>query len=428
MTSSGNTAPVSDSLTALAPSRATLAPSEEASVRAYVTDQREELLRQLDEWLRIPSISAQPEHAIDVHRSAVWLAAAFRTAGCGEVELWQTPGLPAVYAQWRSEDPGAPVVLVYGHHDVQPAEPLDAWDSAPFSPIVDGDSVITDSGMLGSDSPSTVTSMRGVIAGELRLDGAQENLHSGVFGGALPNPATALTRLVAALHDAVGTVAVPGFYEGAEEPSALERRELGRVPFDERVFLDSTRGRALGGEAGWSTLERIGLRPTAEVNGMQAGYLGPGVQTVIPSSASAKLSFRLVAGQQSAAMRTAVERFVDARSVEGITATMTWQGSGVPAYRVNTATPAYRALASAIGQAFGGRPILRTRDGGSGPEATIADVIGRPLVFLGVGLPEDRIHAANEKVSISMLLKGAEAAAHLWRRFAAIGAEDLRRC
>ncbi|HEX8769121.1 MAG TPA: dipeptidase [Jatrophihabitans sp.] len=462
-------------------------------VRSFVTDHSTELLADLDAWLRIPGISAQPEHREAVIRSAEWFAEACRRTGFPVVEIWPTPGMPAVYAEWPSQDPDAPTVLVYGHHDVQPVDPLELWHTDPFDPTVDGPVlrargasddkgqllfhllgvrahlaatgrtspavtlkfliegeeesgspnfeallaerrdrlqcdvvVITDTGMLAEDVPSSVTGMRGMIAAEVSFHGPDLDLHSGVFGGAVPNPADAIARLTAALHDENGRVRIPGFYDDVLELSEHERGLLARIPFDEARFLATSKSRALAGEAGYSTLERLGTRPTAEVNGIGGGYQGAGNKTIIPSDAFVKLSFRLVANQRPAAIREAVHAFIVEHTPPGIECSIDWGAGGVAPCLVPIDTPAYQALSRAICTAFDAELILPTREGGSGPEAAIQEVLGAPMVFLGVGLPDDQIHAPNEKVTLSMLYKGAEAAAHLWREFAEVGREGLK--
>ncbi|WAX56174.1 M20/M25/M40 family metallo-hydrolase [Jatrophihabitans cynanchi] len=474
--------------------------------RTYVTEHRQDLLDDLDQWLRIPGISAQPEHHPDVHRSAEWFAAAARSTGFTTVEIWPTAGLPTVYAEWPSDTPDAPTVLVYGHHDVQPVDPIELWHTDPFDPtfvggapdseavavgggdllrargasddkgqllfhllglrahlaatgrstpavtlkfLIEGEEesgsphfeallaerrarldcdvvVITDTGMVAADKPSTVTGMRGLVSCTVAFHGPDLDLHSGVFGGAVPNPATAIARLAAALHDADGRVQVPGFYDDVLELSAEERDLFAKVPMDDAEFLAFAQSRALSGEAGYSTLERIGARPTAEVNGIGGGYQGDGGKTIVPSDAFVKLSFRLVAAQDRRKVIAGVEEFVAAQTPEGITAKVDWEGEGVAPCLVPLGTPAYRALTDAISTAFDGLPVLPTREGGSGPEAALQQALGAPLVFLGVGLPDDQIHAPNEKVTVSMLYKGAEAAALLWAGFARLGRDGLR--
>ncbi len=466
--------------------------STDSAVRDFVTAHRGDLLTDLDAFLRIPSISAQPEHHADVERNAEWLAAAFTRTGFPAVEIWRGAGLPAVYAHWPSQQADAPTVLVYGHHDVQPVDPIELWHTDPFDPTVDGDLlrargasddkgqllmhllavrahlaatgrdtpavslkfllegeeesgsptfqqllddhrdelacdvvVITDTGMVAADQPSTVTGMRGMVSGQLNMHGPDLDLHSGVFGGAVPNPLTELARLLAKLHDADGRIAVPGFYDDVVDLTDAERALFNAVPFDETGFLAVAASRALRGEAGRSTLERLGARPTAEVNGFWGGYTGPGGKTIVPSDAHAKLSFRLVAAQRPDRIMAAVESFVEANTPEGVTSSMEWEGSGVAPCLVPLDTPAYAALTRAISTAFDGATVLPTREGGSGPEAAIQATIGAPMVFLGVGLPDDQIHAPNEKVTVSMLFRGAEAAALLWDEFATLGTAGL---
>ena len=460
--------------------------------RDFVTAHREELLADLDRWLRIPGISAQPEYAAEVHRSAEWFADAARTTGFPIVEIWPTAGLPAVYAEWPSDDPDAPTVLVYGHHDVQPVDPIELWHTDPFDPTIDGDLlrargasddkgqllfhllgirahlaatgratpavtlkfliegeeesgspnfeallverrarlsadvvVITDTGMLAPDQPSAVTGMRGLVVCTVSFHGPDLDLHSGTFGGAVPNPATAIARLAAALHDENGRVQIPGFYDDVLDLTDEERALFERVPHDDGEFLKVAQSRALGGEAGYSTLERLGARPTAEVNGLGGGYQGAGGKTIVPSDAFAKLSFRLVANQNPATIIASVEKFIADKVPDGITWTIEWEGHGVSPCIVPIDTPAYRALTDAISESFDGLPVLPTREGGSGPEAAIQQSIGAPLVFLGVGLPDDQIHAPNEKVNLTMLYRGAEAAALLWSKYAALGRAGL---
>jgi acetylornithine deacetylase/succinyl-diaminopimelate desuccinylase-like protein len=464
------------------------------AVREFIDAHRGDLLHDLDQWLRIPGISAQPERHADVRRSADWFADAARETGFPIVEVWGDGSwLPAVYAEWPSGDADAPTVLVYAHHDVQPVDPLELWHTDPFEPTIDGDLlrargasddkgqllfhllglrahlavtgrsapavnlkfivegeeesgsphfeqllaehrdrlacdvvVVTDTGMIAADVPSTVTGMRGMVAATVTFHGPDLDLHSGVFGGAVPNPATAIARLVAALHDEQGRVQVPGFYDDVRPLSDTERDLFARVPGDDAEFLKVAQSRALHGEAGFSTLERIGARPTAEVNGIGGGYQGDGHKTIVPSDAFAKLSFRLVADQDPAKIIKGVEQFVSAHTPDGIIAQLEWEGAGVRACEVPLDTAAYRVLSEAISAAFDGALVLPTREGGIGPEAGLQQAVGAPLVFLGVGLPDDQIHAPNEKVTLPMLFKGAEAAALLWSGYAELGRDALR--
>ncbi len=463
-------------------------------VRGYIEENAAGFFAALGQWLAIPSISADPAHHGDVRRSAEWLAAYLRQAGFPVAEVWETgadgSGLPAVFAHWPAADPSAPSVLVYGHHDVQPVQPLGEWESPPFQPVqrdgqvlargasddkqvlfhalgvaaslaagerdappvtlkllIEGEEesgsanfpalleaererlacdviVVSDALMWAQDVPSMCTGMRGVAVAEIDLRGPERDLHSGSFGGAVPNPLHALAGLIAGLHDQDGRVTLPGFYDKVVPVSPAEREMFARLPFDEQAWLDEAgHSRAAGGEAGFSTLERIWARPTGEVNGMWGGYTGPGGKTIIPSQAHAKLSFRLVADQDPADVAAALREYVAQRTPPGIEATVTISEPGVRACFSPVDSAAVAAARRAMERAFG-REVLFTREGGSGPEADLAAILGAPLVFLGVGLGSDRIHAPNEKVEMALLLKGAEAAAYLWDELAA-AAGDL---
>jgi acetylornithine deacetylase/succinyl-diaminopimelate desuccinylase-like protein len=456
--------------------------------REYVKANRGLLHADLDAWLRIPSISADPAHAPDVRASAEWLAAAFARDGFPVVEIWDTPGAPAVFAEWPAAEPGAPTVLVYGHHDVQPVDPLEKWVTPPFEPTVRGEelfargaaddkgqllfhllglrahlaatgrdtpavtlrfliegeeesgsphfadllrdrrdrvapdvTVVTDTGVFARDFPTTTVGMRGLVGCQIDFHGPDVDLHSGSFGGAVPNPLTALAHLLAALHDENGHIAIPGFYDAVVPVGDDERKKYGGLPFDEQAWLAGpARSRAAAGEAGYSTLERIWARPTAEVNGMWGGYTGPGHKTIVPTDASAKVSFRLVPDQRGADLRPLLQKFVDEHTPPGITSTLQWEGDGVAPLRTPLDAPALAALVRAMEKAFG-QPVGFSREGGSGPEADLAEILGAPVVFLGVGLPDDAIHSPNERVVLPMLERGAEAAAYLWSELASPG-------
>jgi acetylornithine deacetylase/succinyl-diaminopimelate desuccinylase-like protein len=469
-------------------------------VRGYIEANSRGYFDALKEWLTIPSISADPAHHDDVRASAEWLAARLRATGFPVAQLWETggddagaSGLPAVFAQWPSADPAAPTVLVYGHHDVQPVEPLELWDSPPFQPaerdgqllargssddkgqvlfhdlglraclaaggpavrsappvtlklLIEGEEesgsphlaallrrererlacdviVITDTSMWSADVPSMCTGMRGLVDAEIDLTGPESDLHSGSFGGGVPNPLHAMAALLAGLHDSGGRVTLPGFYDKVAPLSAEERELISRLPFGEKEWLASA-GNSLAatGEEGFGTLERLWTRPTAEVNGMWGGHTGAGGKTIVPREAHAKVSFRLVAHQEPADVAASLREYVAASTPRGIAATVTSHGPGVRPAFSPIDSPAVAAGRRAMERAFS-REVLFTREGGSGPEADLTDILSAPLVFIGVGLDEDRIHAPNERVQMSLLLKGAEAAAYLWDELAAAGPE-----
>jgi Acetylornithine deacetylase/Succinyl-diaminopimelate desuccinylase and related deacylases len=274
--------------------------------------------------------------------------------------------------------------------------------------------VVTDTGVFARDTPSIVTGMRGVTDCEIHLHGPDVDLHSGSFGGAVPNPLTAMCRLLAALHDQDGRVQLPGYYDRVRPLTDAERESFAALPFDEKQWMTQTaQSRGLAGEAGFSTLERLWARPTAEINGMWGGYTGPGGKTIVPTDAYAKLSFRMVADQDPALVQQSVRDFVAEHLPEGVDAQVTFSGRGVRASLTSVDHPAVAAAVRAMHRAFE-TDVLFTREGGSGPEADLAEVLEAPLVFLGVALPDDHIHSPNERVVLPMLLKGAEAAAYLW--------------
>ncbi|MFB4310459.1 dipeptidase [Actinomadura sp. GTD37] len=454
-------------------------------VVAYIQAERDRFVADLKEWLAIPSISGDPAHVADVRESADWLAAHLRGQGFPTVEIWETGGLPAVFAEWPAEDPDAPAVVVYGHHDVQPVEPLEEWETAPFEPVERGDRligrgasddkgqvffhtlgirallaasgrqappvtvkllvegeeesgsvhfadllhahrdrlacdavVISDTTMWAADVPSMCTGMRGLAEAEVTLRGPSTDLHSGSFGGAVPNPLQAMAVLLAALHDADGRVTLPGFYDDVVPLTGEERELFARLPFDEDAWLRAAgESRAAHGEKGFTTLERVWARPTAEINGMWGGHTGPGGKTIVPRDAHAKISFRLVAGQDPGKVQESFKAWVAEHAPPGVDAEVRAPAGGVRPCFSPIGSPGVAAARRAMERAFGAE-VLLTREGGSGPEADLADILDAPLVFVAVGLNGDRIHAPNEKVEIPLLLKGAEAAAYLWEELA----------
>ncbi|HET9078784.1 MAG TPA: dipeptidase [Acidimicrobiales bacterium] len=449
----------------------------EPALAAYVSGERDRIVETLFDWLRVPSISADPDHAGDVHRSAGFCADLMKDAGLENVTVLETRGLPAVYGDWCHAGPDAPTVLVYGHHDVQPVDPLDEWTSPPFEPvIVDGECrargaiddkgqalyeieaargllrrdgrlpvnlkfliegeeevgspnfedllmregarlacdviVVSDTGMISPEVPSTTVGMRGLIAFDVTLRSASTDLHSGMWGGTVPNSALIAARLVASLHDDRGRVTLPGFYDRVRSLSPVEKESMEAQPFDEGSFRAAAGGVAyLEGEAGYSPLERVGVRPTAEVVGLHSGYGGPGIKTIVPATAGFKVAFRLVPDQRPEDIEPAFRAWLAERVPAGIEARVTPEGGVAPAL-TPVDHPAVAALARTI-ESVWGRPPLFTREGGSGPEEALGRVLGAPVLFLGVGLPDDRIHAPNERMVMDQFWKGLIAAGEL---------------
>ncbi len=445
---------------------------------SYAEEERDRILATLFSWLRIPSISADPERAGDVRASAEFCAELGREAGLEHVTILETGGGPAVYADWLHAGAAAPTVLVYGHlDDVQPVDPIEEWTSPPFDPvIVDGECrargaiddkgqtlyqieaargllsgdgrlpvnlklliegeeevgsphfesllvreaarlacdvvIVSDTGMISPDVPSTTVGMRGLVAFDVALRTASIDLHSGMWGGTVPNAALVAARLAAALHDDAGRVTLPGFYDVVRAPSPPEQASLAAQPFDEAAFRATAGGVAyLEGEAGFSPLERIGVRPTAEVVGLHGGYGGPGIKTIVPATAGFKVAFRLVPDQQPDSIEPAFRMWLASHLPAGVEATITPEGSVAPALTA-VDHPAMHALSRAIGRVWGAAPLY-TREGGSGPEEALGRVLDAPVLFLGVGLPGDRIHAPNERMVMDQFWKGLVAAAEL---------------
>ncbi|MDA8283157.1 MAG: dipeptidase [Actinomycetota bacterium] len=452
-------------------------------LRSWSARHRERITGELLELLAIPSISADPAHAGDVRRSAEHVAGLLGAAGLEHVQLLETgggAGLPAVYADWLHAGDDKPTVLVYGHHDVQPVDPLAEWDAAPFDPVIeDGECrargaiddkgqvlyqieaarglleergalpvnlgflvegeeeigsphferlltdkgellacdviVVSDTGMVSPEVPSATVSMRGLVGFDVAIRTASIDLHSGMWGGTVPNAARIVASLAASLHDGRNRVTIPGFYDRVAPLSEAEQASLDAQPFDEGGFRAQAGGVAfLDGEEGYSPLERIGVRPTAEVVGIRGGYAGPGIKTIVPATAGFKVALRLVPDQRPEEIDAAFRAWVAARVPPGVEMTITAEGGVAPA-RTPIDHPATQALAGAV-EAVWGKAPLWTREGGSGPEEALGRVLGAPVLFLGVGLPDDRIHAPNERMVMDQFWKGLLAAAELLER------------
>ena len=413
-------------------------------------------------------------------------------AGLEHVALVETAGAPAVYGDWLHAGPDAPTVLVYGHHDVQPVDPLELWTSPPFEPVIvdepfaggtsqvcrargaiddkgqvlyeieavrgllqqdgrlpvnlkfliEGEEevgsphlepvlvaeadrlrcdavVVSDTPMWDRDVPSTCVGMRGLVGFSLEVRTATGDLHSGLFGGAVPNPAHFIARLVADLHDSDGRVTLPGFYDRIRPLTAAEMASFTALPFDEFAFMHTAGVRRLEGEAGYSTLERIGARPTAEVTGITVGYGGAGMKTIVPAHGGCKVTFRLVADQDPAEVADAFRAWVVARTPPGVEVTLEPEGA-VAAALTPVDHPYVAALCRSIERVWGRAPLF-TREGGSGPEEALGRVLQAPVLFLGAGLQDDRIHAPNERMVMDQFWKGLLAAGELWHELAAVG-------
>jgi acetylornithine deacetylase/succinyl-diaminopimelate desuccinylase-like protein len=418
-----------------------------------------ELAEELFQLLRIPSVSARSEHREDVRTAARWVVNHMAAAGM-EASLVETDGHPVALGEWRGAGPDAPTLLVYGHYDVQPAEPLHLWTSPPFEPeIRDGriygrgaaddkgqlylhlkavelllgtrgglpvnvvvlaegeeevgsphllpflqehrerlacDAVlISDSQMFAEGHPSLLISLRGLLYMELTVRAARSDLHSGMYGGAVPNPAVALARILASLHDASGRIAVDGFYDQVVDWDEETREGIADLPFDDEAFRRETGAPALTGEEGYSTLERLWLRPTCDVNGLLSGYTGEGAKTVLPAEAMAKVSFRLVPDQEPEEIERSFRDHVIRHTPSGVELDVRRLHRGAP-WRGRPHGPFFDAAWAALAHNFGREPVL-TGEGGSIP--IVSDFereLGAPAILLGFALPGSNMHAPDE--------------------------------
>jgi acetylornithine deacetylase/succinyl-diaminopimelate desuccinylase-like protein len=432
---------------------------------------------ELFDFLRIPSVSARSEHNADVARAADWVATSLRSAGL-DAKIHQTKGHPVVVGEWRKAGAGAPTILVYGHYDVQPAEPLELWHSPPFEPTIrdgriyargsvddkgqlflhvkaleahlktrgklpvnvivlaEGEEevgsenlemfieahkdllecdgvIISDSAMFAPGLPSILSSLRGLAYFQIDVKGPSGDLHSGSYGGAVVNPAMALARILATFHDADGHIAIPGFYDSVREWPEAVRTQMRSLPFTDDGFLHEVGAPALGGEKGYSTLERIWTRPTCEVNGLLSGYTGEGAKTVLPAVAMAKVSCRLVPDQDPTQIEAAMKAHVARVAPKGVTVTVTHLHGGRP-WRADLDGPLFDAAKRALKAAFGREPVI-TGEGGSIP--VVGDfqrILGAPVLLVGFGLPGENAHAPNEWMSDENFVKGMRAIAALW--------------
>ncbi|MCP4654577.1 MAG: dipeptidase [bacterium] len=437
----------------------------------YSQDHRPQFVERLGDWLTIPSVSTQTDHRADMERAAAWIADTLRDLGLGGVQLFPPESHPIVYAEKMDAGPGAPTVLLYGHYDVQPAEPFELWDSEPFKPTVRGEDLYArgacdmkgqifsivcalesilagsrlpvnvrfmieggeeigsphlpdfitrnrdlltcdfclnpDTGMLAPDLPSITIAMRGIAYFEVRVYGPSKDLHSGAFGGVVHNPAQVLCDLVAGMHDENGRITLPGFYDKVRELAPDERAELARVPVDEASFLEQTGAPALWGEAGYSQVERIGIRPTLEVNGLCSGFTGEGAKTVLPAHAMAKISMRLVPDQDSAAIKGQLEAYLDANAPS----TVRWELdeiAHIPATLSERHSPWIEAMTAAQREVWGRSPVF-TRGGGGVPVVIhLQQILGMESVNIGWALPDGNPHAPNERLHLPAFYKGIE--------------------
>jgi acetylornithine deacetylase/succinyl-diaminopimelate desuccinylase-like protein len=439
-------------------------------IKQYIQENKQRLLDELFDLLRFPSVSADPKYSADVLKTAHYTATKLKEAGADHVEVCETAGYPIVYGE-KIIDSTKPTVLVYGHYDVQPPDPLELWKSPPFEPtvrdgkiyargacddkgqfymhvkafelmmqtntlpcnikfMIEGEEevgsnnlglfvkankdrlkadvvLISDTSMISMETPSLETGLRGLSYLEVEVVGPNRDLHSGVYGGAVANPATILAKMIASLHDENNHITIPGFYDDVTELADSERQALNSAPYNEDEYKKDLNIAEVWGEKGYSTMERTGTRPTLEVNGIWGGYIGEGAKTVLPSKANAKISMRLVPNQTSDKITELFTKHFLSIAPPYVKVKVTPHHGGEPVV-TPTDSVAYQAAQKAITESFGVQPIP-TRGGGSIPIVALFEAeLGIKTVLMGFGLDSDALHSPNEKYDIYNYYKGIE--------------------
>ncbi len=447
----------------------------------FVSRNEQILLNELLAFLTIPSVSTQPKHRADVARAAEWLVEKMNEAGLENIRIIDYGGHPLVYGDWLNAGSSAPTVLVYGHYDVQPAEPFKLWKSHPFEPelrddyiyargasddkgqlfvhvkaveaylkvgghlpvnvkfIVEGEEesggeslaafipeyqdllsadivLISDTAMISPEQPAIVYSLRGNVYTFLDITGPERDLHSGSYGGGINNPLNALAHIIAKLKDEEGRILIPGFYDRVRSLSDEERTLLNSVPFDQEAWLRETGAPQSWGEPEYSIPERLGARPTLDVNGIIGGYTGPGKKTVLPSGAHAKISMRLVPDQDPQEIAELYVEHINNISPPNVTVKVSIASANAPSIS-QLHSPAMTAASNAYEQVFGRKPVY-IREGGSIPVVTqFQNILGIEAVLMGFGLPGDRIHSPNERFYIPNFYRGISTSIHFMQQF-----------
>jgi acetylornithine deacetylase/succinyl-diaminopimelate desuccinylase-like protein len=448
-----------------------------SSALQYAKENRQRFFHELSQFVSIPSISTDPDRISEMLAAAEWVSGQLRDLGMDQVKIYPTDGHPIVYGEWLNVGPGTPTVLVYGHYDVQPAEPLELWESDPFTPTQRGESLygrgasdmkgqvaatlkaieaITqtgelpvnvkfliegeeeigsinlprfieshknllacdfalnpDTGMIAADTPAITYALRGLAYFELRVYGPDHDLHSGQFGGTVHNPAQALCELIAGMHDDQGQVTLPGFYDKVRAVLAEERGELARLPTDESFYRKQTGAPELWGEPDYTPAERVGIRPTLEINGLLSGFTGVGAKTVLPAWAMAKISTRLVPDQDPDEVHQQLLHYLEKYAPETIRYEVV-KIAGSPASISDRHSPYMAAMDQALQTVWGVRPFYR-REGGSVPVVIqLQQILGVESVNCGFSLPDDNLHSPNEKLHLPSWYRGIDALIHFF--------------
>jgi len=445
---------------------------EKSSALIYAKDHKKQFLDELIEFSKIPSVSTDSERDSDVHKTANWLVKRLSDVGLENIKIYPTAGHPVVYGDYLAAGPEAPTVLIYGHYDVQPAEPLDKWDTPPFEPtevgenlyargatdmkgqvaatlnaveailrtgqlpvnvkfIIEGEEEIgspnlpefieeykellacdfalnPDTGMIAPDLPTITYALRGLAYFELRLWGPDHDLHSGVFGGAVHNPAQVLAELIAGMHDEYGRVTLPEFYDKVRPLNEEERAEIARLPKTKEWYIENTGAPDLWGEDGYTPEERVGARPTLEINGLYSGFTGEGAKTVLPAYAMAKISCRLVPDQDPDEVHKQLLQYLDEKAPPTVTWEVIIMASG-PASLSDRSSRWAQAYLKAAQSSWDVKPVFK-REGGSVPVVSaFQEILGVESVNMGFGLPTDNMHGPNEKLHLPTWYKGIDA-------------------
>lgn len=448
-------------------------------IRNYIEENKDRFLNELFELLRIPSISAMKEHKEDMYKTTDYLRRKLLDAGADRAEVLDTPGHPVVFAQ-KIIDPALPTVLVYGHYDVQPVDPLNLWTTPPFEPtvrdgkifargandnkgqlfthvkalelmnntnslpcnvkfLIEGEEevgsvnlkkfcqdnkeklkcdviLVSDTTMISKDLPSITVGLRGLTYLEVEVCGANRDLHSGIYGGGVANPINVLAEMIAKLKNEHNKITIPGFYDDVQELSAQERAEMAKAPFDLNAYTKELSINDVMGEEGYSTIERTGIRPSLDVCGIWGGYTGEGAKTVLPSKAYAKISMRLVPNQSHKKIAGLFTEYFKSLAPAGVTVKVTDLHGGRP-YVSPTDTPEYKAAEKAFQTTFGVKPVP-FRSGGSIPViADFEEVLGVKSILMGFGLNSDAIHSPNENFSVDLFYKGIETIPYFYSNY-----------
>ncbi len=449
----------------------------------YIERSQPQYLEELKDFLRIPSISALPENKEDINRAAKFVEDKLKSAGLNKVEIFMTEGHPLVYGEWLGA-PGKPTVLIYGHYDVQPVDPLELWQSAPFEPeirdgkiwargatddkgqmfihvksveayfkekgtlpvnvkfIIEGEEeigsesletfinshtdllkcdavLISDTSLFGEGIPTLTYGLRGISFMEVEITGPGKDLHSGSFGGAVGNPINILAQMISKLQDKNGHITIPGFYDDVRKVTPEERKNFKRLPFSEKKFAKEIGVRQLQGEKGYSTLERIWVRPTLDCNGIIGGYTGKGAKTVLPSTALAKISMRLVPDQKPAKIAKLFTNYMKKIAPKSVSITVKTIHGALPGITPLN-SPATLAASVAMEKAFGRKTVFM-REGGSIPIVNVfSNKLKAPVVLMGMGLDSENLHSPNEHFNLNHFKLGIMSSAYFFDEFSRI--------